>query len=55
MDIPEKDKVSLENIVEDTGPKINHALEIYLKLKGIGKNKVFHRTAKRNIEYVSRD
>ena len=52
MDVPEKDKVSLENVVEDIGPKINHALEIYLKLKGVGKDKVFHRTAKRNIEYV---
>ena len=52
MDVPEKDKVSLENVVEDIGPKINQALEIFLKLKGIGKDKVFHRTAKRNIEYV---
>ena len=49
MDVPKKDKVSLENVVEDIGPKINHALEIYLKLKAIGKDKVFHRIVNRNI------
>ena len=37
--------------VADT-PKLSDALELYLKLKGIGKDKVFFRTATRNVEYV---
>ena len=33
--------------------KLSDALELYLKLKGQGKDQVFFRTAKRNIRYVT--
>ena len=33
-------------------PTLSDALELYLKLKGAGKDKVFVRTATRNVEYV---
>ena len=32
--------------------KVVDALEFYLRLKGIGRDKVFHLTARRNIKYV---
>ena len=49
MDVPSVDKVKLDNIINDDTPKISEALELYLKLKGIEKDKVFFRTARRNI------
>ena len=33
-------------------PWLSDALELYLKLKGFGKDKVFIRTATRNVEYA---
>ena len=39
-------------INDDETPKISDALDLYLRLKGVGKDKVFFRTAKRNIRYV---
>ena len=33
-------------------PTLGHACDLYLRLKGIGKDKVFNRTAKRNTAYV---
>ena len=32
--------------------KLSEALEVYLKLKGVNKDKAFYRCAKRNIKYV---
>jgi integrase len=52
MDVPSVDKVKLDNVINDDTPKISEALELYLKLKGVGKDKVFFRTARRNIGYV---
>jgi len=34
------------------GPSLTHALETYLRLKGIDKGEIFRRTAERNVEYV---
>ena len=54
LDIPQiliaKDKVNTER---DHNPTLNQALDLYLKLKGQGRDKVFFRTAKRNIRYVT--
>ncbi len=36
----------------DNGPNIIDALQLYLKLKGVNKNKTFLRTAHRNVEYI---
>ena len=36
----------------DNGPNIIDALQLYLKLKGVNKNKIFLRTAHRNVEYI---
>ena len=36
----------------DNGPNIIDALQLYLKLKGVGKDKTFIRTANRNVEYI---
>ena len=52
MDVPAVDKVRLDNAINDDTPKISEALELYLKLKGLGKDKTFIRTANRNIKYV---
>ena len=52
MDVPEVDKVRLDNAINDDTPKISEALELYLKLKGLGKDKTFIRTANRNVKYV---
>ena len=52
MDVPAVDKVRLDNAINDDTPTISEALELYLKLKGFGKDKTFIRTANRNIKYV---
>ena len=52
MDVPAVDKVRLDNVINDDTPKISEALELYLKLKGLGKDKTFIRTANRNVKYV---
>ena len=52
MDVPAVDKVRLDNAINDDTPKISEALELYLKLKGLGKDKTFIRTANRNVKYV---
>ena len=52
MDVPSADKVKLDNVINDDTPKISEALELYLKLKGLGKDKTFIRTANRNVKYV---
>ena len=54
MDVPAVDKVKLDNAINDDTPKISEALELYLKLKGLGKDKTFIRTANRNVKYVTK-
>ena len=54
LDIPQiliaKDKV---NSQKDHNPTLTQALDLYLKLKGQGRDRVFFRTARRNIRYVT--
>jgi integrase len=52
MDIPAIHLVRLNDMEEDNSPTISDALELYLRLKGIDKDKTFIRTANRNIEYI---
>jgi len=53
MNVPAGDKIKLDGAInDDEAPKISDALDLYLRLKGVGKDKVFFRTAKRNIRYV---
>ncbi|MEE2775067.1 MAG: DUF6538 domain-containing protein, partial [Pseudomonadota bacterium] len=54
MDVPAIDSVRKENSESNDSPTILDALDLYLKLKGQGKDKVFCRTATRNIEYVTK-
>ena len=44
----------LSDTLDQDGVSLSDALEHYLKLKGQGKDKVFFRTAKRNIRYVTK-
>ena len=50
MDVPAINSLKIES--GDDSPTLLDALDLYLKLKGINKDKVFFRTATRNIEYV---
>ena len=53
MDIPAIQLVKTDDkIAEDTTPLLSDALELYLRLKAVGKDKVFVRTANRNVGYV---
>ena len=52
MDIPAIHLVKANDNVDDSSPLISDALDLYLKLKGDGKDKTFIRTANRNIEYI---
>ena len=52
MDIPAIHLVKANDNVYDSSPLISDALDLYLRLKGKGKNKSFIRTANRNIEYI---
>ena len=52
MDIPAIHLVKANDNVDDSSPLISDALDLYLKLKGEGKDKTFIRTATRNIEYI---
>jgi len=54
MDVPAINAVRMEDAILDGSPTILDALDLYLKLKGQGKDKVFYRTATRNIEYVTK-
>ena len=51
MDIPAI-KVVKSNKQSDDSPILTDALTLYIKLKGIDKDKVFIRTANRNIGYI---
>ena len=52
IDVPAIHQIKSDCSIDDSTPKISDALELYMKLKGLGKDKVFHRTANRNINYV---
>ena len=52
MDIPAIHLVKSENKSDDSTPFLSDALDLYLRLKGKGKDKTFVRTAIRNIEYI---
>ena len=53
MDIPAIQLVKTDDkIAEDTTPLLSDALELYLRLKAVGKDEVFVRTANRNVGYV---
>ena len=52
MDIPAIHLVKANDNVYDSSPLISDALDLYLRLKGEGKDKTFIRTANRNIEYI---
>ena len=52
MDIPAIHLVKSENKSDDSTPFLSDALDLYLRLKGKGKDKTFVRTANRNIEYI---
>ena len=53
MDIPAIHLVRSDAAAEESStPTLSDALDLYLKLKGVGKDKVFVRTATRNVEYV---
>ena len=52
IDIPQI-KVSADDVVDNgVGFKLSEALDLYLRLRGGGKDRVFLRTANRNIGYV---
>ena len=53
MDIPAIQVVKPSNSVIDDGLILSEACELYLRLKGVGKDKVFIRTANRNTQYVT--
>ena len=52
MDIPAIHLVISNEELDDDSPDVSDALDLYLKLKGEGKDKTFIRTANRNIEYI---
>ena len=52
IDVPAIHQIKSDSSIDDSTPKISDALELYMKLNGVGKDKVFHRTANRNINYV---
>ena len=54
LDIPAIHLVSSNSDSDDDTPDISYALDLYLRLKGEGKDKTFIRTASRNIEYITK-
>ncbi len=52
LDIPAMNLIRMDVIDTDNEFRLSDALDLYLKLKGIDKDKTFIRTANRNTEYV---
>jgi hypothetical protein len=52
MDIPAIHLVSYNEVLDDSSSNVNDALDLYLRLKGQSKDKIFIRTATRNVEYI---
>ena len=53
MDIPAIQVVKSSDSAINDGLLLSQACELYLRLKSVGKDKVFTRTAKRNTNYVT--
>jgi hypothetical protein len=53
MDIPAIQVVRSNDNPQDNTIKLSQACELYLRLKGVGKDKVFIRAAQRNTQYVT--
>ena len=54
MDIPAIQVVRASDEANDATLRLSEACELYLRLKGVGKDKVFTRTANRNTGYVTK-
>ncbi len=54
MDIPAIQLVRSNDNLQDNTIKLSEACKLYLRLKGVGKDKVFIRTANRNTGYVTK-
>ena len=54
MDIPAIQVVKSSDSSVDDGLLLSETCELYLRLKGVGKDKVFIRTANRNTQYVTK-
>ena len=54
MDIPAIQVVKSNDNLHDNTIHLSEACELYLRLKGVGKDKVFIRTANRNTQYVTK-
>ena len=54
MDIPAIQVVRASDEADDATLRLSEACELYLRLKGVGKDKVFTRTANRNTQYVTK-
>ena len=54
MDIPAIQVVRNHDNLQDNTIHLSEACELYLRLKGVGKDKVFIRTANRNTQYVTK-
>jgi hypothetical protein len=54
MDIPAIQVVRGSNDLQNSTIHLSEACELYLRLKGVGKDKVFIRTANRNTGYVTK-
>jgi len=52
MGIPSIHLVNSNEELDDDAPNVSEALDLYLRLKGEGKDKTFIRTVNRNIEYI---
>ena len=52
LDIPINNLIASKQNNIEVSSKLVDALELYLRLKGRDRDKVFHRTARRNIKYV---
>ena len=53
MDIPAMSVLKTHDVADDdNSPLLSEALALYLRLKGVGKDKVFIRTGERNVDYV---
>ena len=54
MDIPAIQVVKSSDSDENNALRLSEACELYLQLKGVGKDKVFIRTANRNTQYLTK-
>ena len=54
MDIPAIQVVRASDEADDATIRLSEACELYLRLKGVGKDRLFTRTANRNTQYVTK-